>query len=337
MSPGLIERFERWLFRSSDIPPDEEPPALHASRRRLAVFLFTSLVGIVTLFIILVVVPIAYTSTNSFCQSCHTMDAVVASWKVSTHSKVNCIQCHVKPGAWNQVVHKGQSLKEVYIHFFGEPKLGPGVGRPGNENCLNCHTADRKVSASGDLIIPHKQHIEFRNLKCADCHSLVVHGAPGNTLPSMDFCYMCHDGKNAPNSCETCHKAQAPPPTHVANFIETHGAIALQNQDDCLRCHTPSSKFCEDCHSKRPPSHTADWQYSHGAVTVEKENTCYECHDKEEFCNTCHKIDHPADWLQTHPQVAKANSDTCLPCHSHSFCEKCHSGTDDDDEVGNEI
>ena len=33
-----------------------------------------------------------------FCNSCHIMNDYYDSWKTSTHSEVNCLACHLKPG-----------------------------------------------------------------------------------------------------------------------------------------------------------------------------------------------------------------------------------------------
>ncbi len=43
-----------------------------------------------------------------------------------------------------------------------------------DENCLQCHSKNRLVSASGDLIVNHKGHIE-EGVPCISCHAGVAH------------------------------------------------------------------------------------------------------------------------------------------------------------------
>ncbi|MCL4368676.1 MAG: NapC/NirT family cytochrome c, partial [Actinobacteria bacterium] len=185
--------------------------------------------------------PVAMTSTPSFCSNCHLMEKPVELWEQSTHANVNCIACHVDPGFLKQLEHKVLSYKEIYANFFGHGGMPPDVKRPTNESCLQCHSLDRQVSPGGDIKIPHREHVEMEGLKCSDCHFNVVHpleGVAGGS-PPMDVCYMCHDGKKAPNACGTCHLS--PPDkalAHPQNAIENNGKLAKERIADCRRCHS---------------------------------------------------------------------------------------------------
>ena len=165
----------------------------------IAAFAF---VGIAAIYL-----PVAMTSTPSFCANCHVMQEPKDLWEDSTHGNVNCIACHVEPGFMKQLEHKVLSYKEIYTQIFKGAEMAPDVKRPTNASCLQCHNIDRVVSTGGDIKIPHRQHVEMQGLQCADCHFNVVHtrkGIPGGA-PPMDVCYMCHDGVKAPNACTTCH------------------------------------------------------------------------------------------------------------------------------------
>ena len=278
--------------------------------------------------ILAVYLPVAMTSTPSFCANCHVMQEPKDLWEKSTHANVNCVACHVEPGFLKQLEHKVLSYKEIYTQFFQGAEMAADVKLPSNASCLQCHNIDRVVSTGGDIKIPHRQHVEMQGLKCADCHFNVVHtrkGIPGGA-PPMDVCYMCHDGVKAPNACTTCHvkppdKTQA----HPTDAVQNHGKLARQRIEDCRRCHSERSKFCENCHSKPPASHqVATWRYTHRVqVEANGKDTCFGCH-QEDFCQKCHKVQHPPDWVQSHPEFAQGGGEPCRVCHSPAFCDRCH-------------
>jgi len=275
-----------------------------------------------------VYLPVAMTSVPGFCDNCHLMVEPAELWKESTHSNVNCVECHVNPGFVSEIEHKILSYKEIYAQFFGGGHMPEDIHTPTNASCLQCHYLDREVSPGGDLKIPHREHVEMRDLMCADCHFNVVHsrrGEPGGP-PPMDVCYMCHDGDRAPNACSTCHRD--PPDenkVHPEGAIQNHGKLARDRTEDCFRCHSERSGFCEDCHKKPPESHTAqDWRYMHNK-TVQKEGRsgCNGCHEQE-FCDRCHTVQHPPNWVKSHRQFAQSGGEPCYVCHSPGFCQECH-------------
>ena len=280
-----------------------------------------------------VYLPIAMTSTPSFCQNCHLMKEPAKHWEESTHANVNCVKCHVEPGFVNTVEHKLASYKEIWFNFFGKGTMPEDVTLPTNEACLQCHSLDRTVSPGGDIKIPHREHVEMRDLKCADCHFNVVHTRRGEVggAPPMDVCYMCHDGKKAPNECSTCHttpvndlKRQGHPKDALAN----HGKLARDREEECRRCHSERSKFCENCHNQPPATHAAaDWRYTHNSTVIARgRESCEGCHEPD-FCEKCHKVQHPPNWEQVHREFAQGGGEPCLVCHSQSFCDNCHEAS----------
>src|SRR5660398_203580 len=61
-----------------------------------------------------VYLPVAMTSVPGFCDKCHLMVEPAELWKESTHSNVNCVECHVNPGFVSEIEHKILSYKEIY-------------------------------------------------------------------------------------------------------------------------------------------------------------------------------------------------------------------------------
>jgi nitrate/TMAO reductase-like tetraheme cytochrome c subunit len=220
-------------------------------KKRYLVLVALGLVAIAGAFLF---IPFYITTTPGFCYNCHIMEPFVQSWEESTHSKFGCEKCHVKPGLLNHAINSMIVSQNVYLNFVGRAEMPDQIGSATNENCLQdgCHTTNRIASTSGDLKIPHKDHVEFRDLECKDCHYNVVHTVDGGTpKPSMGVCAMCHDGERAPNTCDTCHRD---PPTaeeeHPGLAVDEHGEIAKGRERDCFKCHHADASFCAQsgCH-----------------------------------------------------------------------------------------
>ncbi|MGM0902847.1 MAG: NapC/NirT family cytochrome c [Bacillota bacterium] len=159
---------------------------------------------------------IAFTSNPSFCSWCHEMAPEYVTFEVSAHSEIKCTQCHIEPGAVNMVTHKVHSLKEVYYHIVGVPDPIVQTIAVTNESCMTCHSENRLVSATGDLIVNHSEHIQ-EDIPCVTCHSGVAHAKVVergiNYQKDMDYWTMenadklVNDTYMRPNmgTCIDCH------------------------------------------------------------------------------------------------------------------------------------
>jgi nitrate/TMAO reductase-like tetraheme cytochrome c subunit len=183
------------------------------------------------------------------------MDPFIHSWEDSTHSKFGCDSCHVRPGLVNHVVNQVAVSKNVYLNMVGKAEMPDQIKSATNENCLQggCHSVNRTASTSGDLKIPHQDHVSERGLECKDCHFNVVHTSEGGTpVPPMGVCAMCHDGEQAPNQCDTCHEERMTPEgVHPENLaLDEHAELARGREQDCLKCHKNDATFCakSGCH-----------------------------------------------------------------------------------------
>jgi nitrate/TMAO reductase-like tetraheme cytochrome c subunit len=98
----------------------------------------------------------AYMDSPQFCgQSCHVMHPEDTAYKISAHSHVACVECHIGSGASSYFAAKVNGTKqliEVTFHPFASwaPKLFPDYPtpipspvtslRPAREICEGCHT-----------------------------------------------------------------------------------------------------------------------------------------------------------------------------------------------------
>jgi nitrate/TMAO reductase-like tetraheme cytochrome c subunit len=87
----------------------------------------------------------AYMDSPQFCgQSCHVMHPEYAAYKVSAHSHVACVECHIGSGAqayFSAKVNGTKQLIEVSLNSYPTPIESPVKNlRPARVICEGCHT-----------------------------------------------------------------------------------------------------------------------------------------------------------------------------------------------------
>jgi nitrate/TMAO reductase-like tetraheme cytochrome c subunit len=122
--------------------------------RRLAVFF-----GITTLFNVLLGTQLTYRAvkhmeTPEFCgATCHTMKPEFAAFQNSPHSRLECVECHVVPGAAGWVDSKVSGMRQLIQTVSNTapkpvpPALESGRLVPASETCENCHWPDKSNGA----------------------------------------------------------------------------------------------------------------------------------------------------------------------------------------------
>jgi hypothetical protein len=143
------------------IYPATFPPLDFRNRelRRLLAF-----VGLTTLVNIVVASQATYAAVNymdsvSFCgQTCHTvMQPEYTAYQNSPHSKVECVSCHIGPGASWFVRSKLSGVGQVFavtFHTYPRPIPSPVHNlRPARETCEACHWP-QKYSEDRLRVIP---------------------------------------------------------------------------------------------------------------------------------------------------------------------------------------
>src|ERR1039457_6627406 len=92
---------------------------------------------------------VAYMDSTNFCgKTCHTvMDPEYTAYQNSPHSRVNCVECHIGPGAGWFVRSKLSGLRQVFavtFHTYSRPIPSPvKYLRPARETCEQCHWPQR--------------------------------------------------------------------------------------------------------------------------------------------------------------------------------------------------
>jgi len=92
----------------------------------------------------------AYMDSPQFCgASCHVMHPEYTAYKVSAHSHVACVECHIGAGAesyFKAKVNGTKQLVEVSFNRYPKPIPSPVQNlRPAREICESCHTPAKFV------------------------------------------------------------------------------------------------------------------------------------------------------------------------------------------------
>jgi len=121
-----------------------------AALHRLAWFF-----GVVTIVNVLIGTQITYRAvkhmeTPQFCGgSCHTMNPEFAAYQNSPHSKVECVECHVAPGAAGWISSKTSGIRQLFetaLNTYPRPipsALESNRLVPARETCENCHWPEK--------------------------------------------------------------------------------------------------------------------------------------------------------------------------------------------------
>jgi len=252
-----------------------------------------------------------------FCLSCHEMEPTYKAWEATSHSKIDCLECH-----------KNVSIAGfLYKQALGVNRVKEIKVEVDDSACSKCHTDARVITPPMDLLIPHNLHVQM-GLSCTQCHRTVTHGsvvktvtntAPGQAGPllegenlfdpnriPMSGCMKCHNGAKATRACNACHADKDPPATHKGgNFKVNHGYAAMDDITACNKCHqydatqqlqyVPKDKgwtevqsfarktdFCLECHRNRPQGHQNLFTVNHGPAAKQDPNRCLTCHNQDE-------------------------------------------------------
>lgn len=244
---------------------------------------------VAAILIVLLVVPVYSTLQPAYYSRYGDLRVRMDQWRHSTHARMSCSACHVDPGARGLLMFGVRAIPAFYSQLLFGPTKTNLLRAPDIAACQKCHTSFRQVSPDGDLLIPHRAHVQILKVNCVVCHEKLVHTSnpAGINRPRMAKCLaLCHDGKKATSKCTKCHTRKQTPVTHKwPNWLEVHSEVA--KQDSCDECHAWSPDFCADCHKKRPVSHAGNWKSNHQVRARRSDRGCRVCHT-EQFCKRCH-------------------------------------------------
>jgi len=139
-------------------------------------------------------VALHYSSTTSFCMSCHEMRVVgEQGWMFGKHYDnpsgvvAECRDCHIPPGLVAHLwVNARCGTKNLWVHFFGqsdpmkidwEEMAKSARNNIKDASCLRCHA---NLEPSGTTIEARSAHRKYKQQRgtrrCLDCHRGQFHG-----------------------------------------------------------------------------------------------------------------------------------------------------------------
>ena len=110
------------------------------------------------------------TGTPTFCGQCHSMKHEAATFAVSSHRNLDCVECHLPhDNSAHYLIEKGRTgmvdmYHEVMRDYPERVELSVDSRKMVNQNCLRCH--EKTMS-----------YVDDRNDNCLKCHSRIAHGS----------------------------------------------------------------------------------------------------------------------------------------------------------------
>lgn len=119
----------------------------------------------------------SFSGSAAFCGSCHAMKGEAASFAKSTHSKQDCVECHLPHDNMAiYMIEKGRTgmvdtYHAVLRDYPARIDLSAGGEKTVNGNCLRCH--EKTMSGVHMAVGVDKD----TGADCLKCHSRIAHGS----------------------------------------------------------------------------------------------------------------------------------------------------------------
>ncbi len=222
---------------------------------------------------------VQYMDSTSFCgTTCHTVMAPeYASYQNSPHSRVECVECHIGPGAGWFVRSKLSGLRQVFavtFHTYSRPIPSPvKYLRPARETCEQCHWPQR---FTGDKFLVNTSYKDDeKNTPQTDVFLLKVGGRTWQGLVGIHGHHLADTVRIRYISTDA--ERQTIPVVYYTDdkgktteFISTDAKPSQQQLDqgehrvmDCVDCHNRPT------HAFDLPENAVDKQMSLGRISPE--------------------------------------------------------------------
>lgn len=263
-----------------------------------------------------------------------------------------------EPIIFSHSLHAGENEMECTDCHAEIMKTGLSQrSMPDHDVCSDCHEVEEddacatchKNPDEPEAMPPYPgaydgfAHNMHTDLKCSNCHGLVINDKVHLEIPEMADCQTCHAKMNGPLECKVCHLGEEPKPVDhkFSSWHQDHGMEASVGTSDCSQCHDQST--CDDCHQGENidgKPHPAGWVFNHFAE-ADFGGECMVCHESRETCTACHRsmnlMPHPYRDITfanendggSHKELAESFIETCISCHDvggdDPTCSTCHN------------
>ena len=227
-----------------------------AALQRLGLFL-----GVTTFLNVLIGTQFTYRAvkhmeTPQFCgQSCHTMKPEFSAYLNAPHSEIECVECHVAPGAAGWIASKTAGIRQVFemaSGTFPRPIPSPLEGNrlvSAAETCENCHWSQAFGSVRLRLITNYAE--DEKNTRTQTVLMMMVGGSKFGGIHGRHFGPGIH-----------IRFAVSDPQRQTIPWVEYQNAITgvvkrfatSDSSADALKDLPKYEMQCVDCHNR--PAHT---------------------------------------------------------------------------------
>ncbi len=214
---------------------------------------------------------VSYMDTVSFCgQTCHTvMQPEFTAYQNSPHSRVECVGCHIGPGASWFVRSKLSGVRQVFavtFHTYSTPIPTPVENlRPARETCEACHWPEKFTGDRLQIIPTYASDAANTRTETV----LLMHIGGGNTKgihgthvgPGITIRYASDESRqNIP--WVSYQSASSAPVAYTAEGFKPENLSKLTTRVmDCVDCHN------RPAHTFQLPERAVDDLMSTGAIS----------------------------------------------------------------------
>jgi len=188
-----------------------------------------------------------YTESDQFCGAvCHTpMTPEFTAHAFSPHSKVDCVSCHVSPGASGLISAKLNGTRQLYLlatNSYSRPIPEP-VGRiPGAaDTCVHCHTPGHPDRDRAKTVLTYAD--DEKSTESSSTVVMHLSAIHWHARPDVSVEYVASDDKRQTIPYVRTTDAQGKVTEYLAEGVTGKPAGTLHRMD-CLDCHNrPAHTF----------------------------------------------------------------------------------------------
>lgn len=196
-------------------------------------------------------------------------------------------------------------------------------------------------AGDGEIMFSHTLHADMA--ECSTCHSaLESESATDNLLPTPSKCAECHDESDVRSYWsldEDVDLSTYRLPVENRRLYFSHKQHAGGFEMECASCHgailadedsgIPAMDVCSRCHNNADATVPIVASAADEPMTIPATNQCEACHTT--LAGLYPENHLVPNFTQEHGKFAmngEADRD-CAVCHSESFCQECHTPTND--------
>jgi len=199
---------------------------------------------------------VEHMETPQFCGgTCHTMHPEFAAYQNSPHSKVECVECHVAPGASGWISSKAEGIRQLFETVLNSaPRPIPSAIEsdrlvPARETCENCHWPQKFAGVT--LRVINKYAEDETNTRTQTVLLMMVGGSRTAGIHGAHFGPGVHIRFAASDRAR-----QTIPWVEYRNTVTGDTETFVSSGSSLDPAKPKTDMQCVDCHNR--PTHTFD-------------------------------------------------------------------------------